>query len=160
MSIELPVALTLHLLASIVWVGGMFFAHLVLRPTANAHLQPPQRLPLLLGVFDRFFPWVWVAVVTLLATGFWIFFRIFHARAGLYVHLMMGLGLLMAGIFVFLWSLPYRRMGRALAAGDLLEAGRQLAQVRRLMATNLVLGLLVAVLAGARWPVALLTLPT
>lgn len=156
MSIELPVALTLHLLASIVWVGGMFFAHMALRPAANVHLAPPERLPLLLGVFERFFPWVWVAITTLLGTGFWVFFRLFHARAGLYVHLMMGLGLLMAGIFVFLWSLPYRRMRRALEARDLGEAGRQLAQVRRLMATNLVLGLLVAVLAGARWPMAFL----
>lgn len=35
----------LHVLATVVWVGGMFFAHFVLRPIAVAQLPPPQRLP-------------------------------------------------------------------------------------------------------------------
>ena len=33
----------LHLLAALVWVGGMFFAHTALRPTAASVLQPPER---------------------------------------------------------------------------------------------------------------------
>ena len=39
------IALWLHLLATVVWVGGMFFAHVALRP-AVAALPPPVRLPL------------------------------------------------------------------------------------------------------------------
>lgn len=156
MAYELAIALTLHLLASIVWVGGMFFAHMVLRPAANALLEPPQRLPLMLRVFDGFFPWVWVSVVTLLGTGFWVFFRIMHSKAGLYVHLMMGLGLLMTVLFLILWLAPYQRMHAAVASGDFPRAAAQLALIRRIIVTNLSLGILVAILAGSRWPVLLL----
>jgi len=47
----------LHVLASVIWVGGMFFAHQCLRPAAIATLDPPQRLALWRAVFGRFFPW-------------------------------------------------------------------------------------------------------
>lgn len=153
MSYELAIALALHLLASIVWVGGLFFAHIALRPAANALLHPSQRLPLMLRVFDHFFPWVWISVVTLLSTGFWVFFRVLHSKAGLYVHLMMGLGLIMTALFLFLWFVPYRRMRRALASADYLRGAAALALIRRIIATNLTLGVLVAVVAGSRWPV-------
>jgi len=49
----------IHLLAVLIWVGGMFFTHLVLRPAAVETLEPPQRLKLLDAVFRRFFNWVW-----------------------------------------------------------------------------------------------------
>lgn len=152
MTYEFAIASALHLLASIVWVGGMFFAHMALRPAANALLDPPQRLPLMLRVFDRFFPWVWVSIAILLSTGFWVFFRIMHSKAGMYVHLMMGLGLMMTALFLFLWFVPYRRMRGALAAADYPRGAAQLALIRRIIATNLTLGLLVAILAGSRWP--------
>ena len=56
------IALLLHALAAVVWVGGMFFAHMALRPVAASLLEPPQRLALWVGVFSRFFPWVFVAI--------------------------------------------------------------------------------------------------
>ena len=59
----------IHLLAALVWVGGMFFAYVVLRPVAVEVLEPPQRLRLWEGVFRRFFVWVWVAVAILLGSG-------------------------------------------------------------------------------------------
>ena len=40
------VGLFLHILAAVIWVGGMFFAHQMLRPAAGK-LDPAQRLPLL-----------------------------------------------------------------------------------------------------------------
>ncbi len=45
----------LHLLAAVVWVGGMFFAWMILRPAAVDILEPPARLRLWLSVFKRFF---------------------------------------------------------------------------------------------------------
>ncbi len=45
----------LHVLAATVWVGGMFFAWMVLRPAAVAMLQAPERLRLWTDVFRRFF---------------------------------------------------------------------------------------------------------
>lgn len=48
--------LFVHVASVTVWVGGMLFAYQFLRPVAAQQLQPPQRLPLWAGVFDRFFP--------------------------------------------------------------------------------------------------------
>ena len=146
----LSMALTLHLLGTVVWIGGMFFAHMALRPVVAEQLEPPQRLPLLKGVLDRFFPWVWLAVTLILASGFWIFFGPFNSQVGLHVHIMMGMGLLMAAIFVFIYFIPYRLMGRALAGGELPAAGIQMALIRRLIGTNLVLGLVTTVIAVAK----------
>ena len=63
---------SLHVLGAMVWVGGMFFAHMALRPTAATVLQPPERLQLLAGVFARFFIWVKISIVLLFASGFWL----------------------------------------------------------------------------------------
>jgi len=144
----MTVAIALHLLAAIIWVGGMFFAHMALRPAANALLEPPLRLPLMRRVFAGFFPWVWASVAILLATGYWIFLVTFQGKAGLHVHIMSGLGLVMAAIFAYLWFAPYRHLGRAVDAGDFPAAAPHLAMIRRLIATNLVLGLVTSVLGG------------
>ena len=62
-------AYTLHVLAALVWVGGMFFAWMVLRPAAMVALEGPARLKLWAQVFPRFFVWVWIAVVLLPISG-------------------------------------------------------------------------------------------
>ena len=36
-------AIFLHVLAVVIWVGGMYFAHQMLRPVAADLLAPPQR---------------------------------------------------------------------------------------------------------------------
>ena len=58
-------AISLHVLAAIVWIGGMFFALLVLRPSAGP-LEPPDRLALWRRVFARFFAWVWISLALLI----------------------------------------------------------------------------------------------
>lgn len=146
----LLIALALHLLAAMVWVGGMFFAHMALRPAAQELLEPPQRLPLLKRVLDRFFPWVWLAVILILATGYWVFLGPWQGQAGLYVHVMQGLGLVMAALYSFIYFVPYRRMGRALEAGDIPAAGAHMAVIRRIIGINLVLGLITSFIAAAK----------
>ncbi len=146
----MSVAITLHLFATIVWVGGMFFAHMALRPAASQLLEPPQRLPLLHGVLGRFFPWVWISIVLILGSGYWIFLGILGGQAALHVHLMQGTGLLMVAIFCFIYFVPYRRMGTALKSGDLPVAGARMALIRRLIGINLILGLGTALLGVAR----------
>ena len=49
--IKMALALALHVIAAVIWVGGMLFAHMMLRPVAAAQLEPPQRLTLWVGVF-------------------------------------------------------------------------------------------------------------
>ncbi|MFQ5661094.1 MAG: CopD family protein [Gammaproteobacteria bacterium] len=150
----MSVAIALHLLSTIVWVGGMFFALLVLRP-ASVDLETEDRLPLWGRTFGKFFPWIWTAVIVLLISGYWMIFGFWggFARLPVYLHLMQAIGWLMILLFLHLWFAPYRRFKKALAADDLSEAARNLNQIRQLVTTNLVLGLINAIIgaSGAYW---------
>ncbi|MEJ2478863.1 MAG: CopD family protein [Acidihalobacter sp.] len=146
----MPYLLSLHLLAALIWVGGMFFAYLALRPAAASALEAPQRLRLWEAVFARFFPWVWLCVLALLASGLWMTYGWYGGmRAPSYVHAMFGLGLLMMALFAHLYFAPYRRMRQALADGDFAQGGRRLGQIRMIVGINLLLGLVVTVIAAA-----------
>jgi len=147
----MPLAITLHILAAVVWVGGMFFAYLVLRPVAGSQLEPAARLPLWTAVFGRFFPWIWLAIVLLLASGFWMISAVLGgmAHAGTQVHLMMALGIVMMLIFLHVYFAPYRRLKQAVGRRDWPEGARQLGRIRILIGVNLVLGLLTVCVAAA-----------
>jgi uncharacterized membrane protein len=149
----MAIALTLHILCAVIWVGGMFFAYVALRPAA-AMLEPAQRLPLWAQTFARFFPWVGVAVVVLPATGYWVIGEVFEGfdNAGGHVHVMQAIGWTMIVIFLYLYGVPYRRLRRTVTAGDWAGAGRHLGQIRRLVGVNLILGLVTIVTAtGGRY---------
>ncbi|MCU7934818.1 MAG: hypothetical protein KZQ99_08065 [Candidatus Thiodiazotropha sp. (ex Dulcina madagascariensis)] len=143
----MSIALTLHLLGVIVWVGGMFFAHMVLRPALNKQLEPHYRMPLLLSVFDGFFPWVWAAVIAILASGYWALFTVYDAEGGVWLYFMTVVGSLMVAIFVFIYSLPYHQLGVALKRGDMPKMVASITLIRQLILVNLILGLLVTVVA-------------
>lgn len=150
----MSLAISLHLLSVVIWVGGMFFAYMALRPVAASLLQPPQRLPLWSAVFRRFFPWVWAAVVLLPATGYWMILGPLggFSTQPLYIHLMQGLGIVMILIFLHVYFAPYRRLNRALAQSDLPAAGKALGQIRILIGVNMSIGLLVVTIVGVgRW---------
>ena len=49
-------AISAHILSVVIWVGGMFFAYMAMRPAAASVLEPPKRLSLWLPTFKRFFP--------------------------------------------------------------------------------------------------------
>ena len=76
------IALILHIFSAVVWVGGMFFALFVLRP-ATAALEPGPRLDLWLRVFERFFAWVFAAIVLLLASGYAMIFGVYAGFSGI-----------------------------------------------------------------------------
>lgn len=148
------IAISLHVLAAVIWVGGMFFAHQVLRPVAAQFLEPPQRLTQWSAVFSRFFPWVWLSIALLLASGYWMVFRIFGgmASAGLHIHVMQGLGWLMILLYAHLYFAPFRRLKEAVVTENWPEGGKRLNQIRQIVGINLVLGLLVIVVAaGGRY---------
>lgn len=147
-------ALIVHLLAAVVWVGGMFFAYVILRPAAAGRLEPPQRLGLWGEVFARFFPWVWAAVVALPVTGLFLVQRLFGGFGGspAFVHLMLTLGTAMIVLFLHVFFAPYRRLRAAVAAQDWAAGGKALGTIRKLVGLNLLLGLLLlAGVAGGRF---------
>jgi len=140
-----------HILSVVIWVGGMFFAYMALRPAAISTLEPPLRLQLWRQTFKHFFPWVWAAIITLLVTGFWMMFGFFGGMAGspIYIHVMMGLGLLMMAIFMHIYFAAYKRLKLAVDAEDWAEGGKRLNQIRILVGVNTLLGLLTIVVATA-----------
>ena len=149
MSVFLP----LHVLAIVIWVGGMFFAHVILRPVAASQLEPPVRLPLWVGVFGNFFPWVWLCVSVVLGSGLWMMFMVYGGFAAPpYVHVMFGLGIVMILIFMYVFFVPYQRLKRAVAAREWPEGGRQLAMIRRLVGVNIIIGMVnIVVATGGRF---------
>lgn len=133
----------IHLLAVVIWVGGMFFAYMVLRPTAVEVLQPPERLRLWDGVFRRFFKWVWGAVGVLLVSGLYLVHQYGGmAHVGLHVHLMLALGLAMIAVYSYVYFACYRPLSLHVANQRWKEAGEILGKIRKLVAVNLTLGIL------------------
>jgi len=137
----------LHLLGVVVWIGGMFFAHMALRPAAQA-LPPPQRLPLLAAAVTRFVQWVAVAIAAILLSGFALIAMVGGmAQVGWWVHAMTAIGILMVLLYAHLVASPLRRLRAAVAASEWERAGAAMAQVRKLVAANLVLGLVTITIA-------------
>jgi len=145
----IPLLLLLHLASVTVWVGGMFFAYLCLRPVAAEQLAPPERLRLWCAVLARFFTWVWLAVCLIPASGLATFALIGFANAPMHWHLMLLVGCVMIAIFVAVYFLPYAQLREAVRVEDWKGGGAALGKIRRLVGVNLVLGLLTIGLATA-----------
>ena len=144
----MQIPIFLHVLGVVVWVGGMFFAYVCLRPVAAQSLEPPQRLRLWDGSFRRFFPWVWASVALILASGLYMIWLMGgFAAAPVHVHAMFGIGLAMMLIFFHVYFAPYRRLQRAVAAEDWKAGSAALAQIRKLVGTNLTLGIITITVA-------------
>lgn len=148
----MSILIAIHVLAALVWVGGLFFLLQILRPAAAA-VSAGERLPLFANVLSRFFPWVWVSVIALLATGYAMIGLLGGmAAVPVYVHVMQGLAWVMILIFGHVFFAPWRRIRKAVAAGARKDAGRDLECVRMLATVVLVLGLVVVVVAaGGRY---------
>lgn len=130
----------LHLAAAIVWLGGMAFMLLALRPSLPVLQTPAQRLPLLAAVLRRFFALVWAAIAILLLSGVYMFGHAGAQAAPIGWHLMTGIGLLMFVIFGHIYFALYRPIQRAVAAADWPAAGRRAELTAKLVLLNFVLG--------------------
>ena len=135
----------LHLLCAVLWVGGMFFAYVILRPSMAA-IEPPQRMLLHTRVFKKFFLIIWHAMPLIIISGI--------AMLGLHwdmatvpwqINAMMGLGLLMAAVFLLIFFGPYRQFRRTT---DRNRMASSLDNIRKLIGVNLILGLITVIAAG------------
>jgi uncharacterized membrane protein len=135
----------LHLLFAVLWVGGMFFAYFVLRPSLVA-IDPPQRMLLHTRVFRRFFMLVWHAMPIMLITGFGMLFLIGGMNQVPWpIHGMAALGVIMSAVFLAIVFGPYRKFRRTT---DRTRMTSSLDSIRKLIAVNLLLGLVTIILAG------------
>lgn len=139
--------LLLHLLGAIAWLGGMFFAYFCLRPAAAEVLAPPERLPLWSATFSRFFPYMAGAVAVILATGLSMLLSVGFSAAPTGWHIMFALGLVMAGVFGYIYLGLFPKLQAHCKAQAWPSAAQVLNRIRQLVALNLVLGLLVVLAA-------------
>ena len=148
------VGLFFHILAAVIWVGGMAFAHFMLRP-ATAALEPSVRLGLWSRVLARFLPTAGIAALVLLASGYGmvVFALGGFGSLALHVNIMQTIGIVMVLAYGHLYFAPWPRFRRAVEAGDLAVAAAQLAQIRTIVTLNLVLGLITVVVGatGRYW---------
>ena len=134
----MTIALFLHVISDVIWIGGMFLAYVCVRPAAAEALEPPQRLKLWSGIFRRFFPWVWAAVIVILGSGFAMMGWMGAVPSS--VIAMTVIGVVMSMIFLHVYFAPFARLKRAVAAEDWKAGGAALNQIRMLVGINLVLG--------------------
>lgn len=138
-------ALALHVLAALVWVGGFFFILVILRP-ASIRIEPPQRFRLFAKVFLWYFPWVWGAIAVLLLTGYWMLFA-GAVEGGFHLVLMQVLGIAMMLIFGHLYAAPYKRFREAVAEENWAKTNYQANRMRRAIRWSLTLGVVIFVVA-------------
>ena len=130
--------LLLHLLGAIVWVGGMFFAHFCLRPSAIETLQPPQRLPLWAATLGRFLDYTGIAVLAIIVSGFALLWGVSPAPAGW--HAMAAIGVVMAVVYAYIRFVLYPRFRASTDHAQWPAAAEVLNRIRLLVTANLALG--------------------
>ena len=140
------VLVLIHLVAVIVWIGGMFFAHVCLRPVAAAQLQPPQRLPFLAAVLGRFFTVIGWALLLLWGSGLARFSQVGAAIPWNW-HAMASIATAMTIIFGLIVLRFHSRMQLAVAEQNWPAAGAAMNAIRKLVLANLVLGFVTVAVA-------------
>ncbi len=138
----------LHILGVVIWVGGMFFAYMVLRPVVNQQLPLPQMLKFWQAVFTSFFHWVWLSITIILASGLHMIAEMGgFEKLPFNVYLMFAIGVMMMLIFIYVFFTAYRKLKRYVAAEEWEAAGIALVQIRVLIGLNLILGFVTIAIA-------------
>lgn len=118
------ILVALHVLAAVVWIGGMLFLGLVLAPVLRS--QPPsERAALLRAVGRRFLKIGWAALGVLLVTG-----PILWSVRAFQITPSLGMKLILVAVILYLSILHDFSLGPRLT--DRLEQGDQREETLRL----------------------------
>jgi uncharacterized membrane protein len=138
------VLLAVHLLSAVIWVGGMFYTLVVLRPALSL-LDAGPRLQVQMQTLKKLFFYIWHAMPLMILTGWAMVVLAWGGFASLpwSINAMQGLGILMALIFAYTFFDPWQRLRRAVRPGPEL-----ITRIRNLLTLNIALGA-VTIVAGA-----------
>ena len=144
----------LHLIAGIVWMGGMTFMLFALRPATLAVMQAQPRAILMGQVWKRFFALVIAAIVLLFTTGTHLYTQTFRAArlatgdgsVPLGWNIMLVLGIIMMLIFGHIYFAGFKKYKRAVAAADWPLVAKAAGLIHTMTLINFTLGCL-AILA-------------
>jgi len=143
----------LHLIAGIVWMGGMTFMLFALRPAAVASIEAQPRAVLMGQVWQRFYVWVLVAVVVLFGTGTHLYSSTFRAArlatgngsVPLGWNVMLVLGVTMMLVFGHIFFAGFKKYKRAIAAAEWALAAKAGGLIHKMTLLNFTLGWLAIV---------------
>lgn len=138
----------LHLIAGIVWLGGMTFMLFALRPAALATLDAQNRAQLMGQVWRRFFALVLAAIVLLFVTGTHLYTQTFKAArlatgegsVPLGWNVMLVLGVAMMLIFGHIYFAGFKKYKRAVAAAEWPLAAKAAGLIHTMTVINFSLG--------------------
>lgn len=140
------IADALHQLGIVILIGGMFFLLLVLRPASRDMGTGEERLLVYSHFFKHLFRWLWFALLLLWVSGVGKIFLSGYHHLPLQVRVMAGAGALMTLFTLLAHFAFYYQMDEAMAAEHLPRAAKRGSRVRKIMAVNLLIGLVVVVL--------------
>jgi uncharacterized membrane protein len=147
----------IHLLATSVWIGGMFFIHFVLQPSIKA-IDPPQAGALMGGIAKRFSISAWISIIALIVTGLiktpgdMLFDTSTDFGAALTVKHILILAAVAVGLVIAFVVGPAMRRNPPKPGAPPPEAFvRAQARLKALSTTNLLLGLAIVVCASLLW---------
>jgi uncharacterized membrane protein len=136
-----------HLLAVVVWIGGMAFMLLCLRPAARV-LEPPARVTLMHAAMKRFLGVAGIAIFVLFVCGAAMVGIAWSAaaRAGLAFNMpldwytMIATFFIMLAVFIHIRNVLFKRLDAAVTAAKWPDGAAALSAIRWEVSINLVLG--------------------
>jgi len=142
--------LPIHVLATIIWLGGLFLLSVVFAPSARRLDQAPA-LFMWHNVLSRFFILAWICMALILVTGIALVFLAFGGFSGVPIihRVNSAIGIPAIILYGYLYFVPWRRFRRAMWNNDLNAAEKSLGQARLLMAIIVSLGLVASVVSVA-----------
>ena len=145
---------SLHLIAAVIIVGGWFAGYVTMRAMASQYDEPSvSRLwQVLLGTF---FPWVWIAILVQVVTGYALLFSAYDSLAAvpLNISLMQAIGWVTIALFVWMFFKPWREFNYNINVQNLPAAAANLNRIRKIILASLLLGLILVVIGttGPYW---------
>lgn len=146
----MTVVLPIHVLATIIWLGGLFVLSLILWPGLG-RMESVSRLPLWQKILSKFFVWAWVGLASIFVTGISMVFIEFGGFWGVpAIHrINTAIGIPAIGLFVYLYFGPWKQFKTALSSGNLPAAEERLRSTRNIMSAILSLGVIASVVSVA-----------
>ncbi|MFN3599018.1 MAG: hypothetical protein ACK4VK_04705 [Aquificaceae bacterium] len=122
--------LFLHLFFAVVWIGGMIYSLLFLRPSLREITQQETRDRFLRAVFSKFFLAVWISILVIFISGMglWHGYRRDFTENTLF-HTKLFLFGLMAFLFFYIYFFLFRK--------------NRLTHIPNLIGVNLLMGILI-----------------
>ena len=146
----MTIVFPLHILATIVFLGGLFFALVVFQPIARG-LDLETASSLWHRMLSRFFAWAWISLLLILATGIGMVFLTFggFSNVPMLHQVNRAIGIPAIALYGYLYFGPWRQYRRAMSRHDLIAAQKGITRIRVVMAIILTLGLVASVVSAA-----------